>query len=115
VVKGGVEPPTFRFSGWQTRRLTKRSIPLCGQDGATGCPSAYRDVGLRGVPHTCHSNSPMVLTHGDSRTAKTCADLATSRFHQVPRLFSKQLVTADQGAGLGFVRSFVHEVADETA
>jgi len=44
------------------------------------------------VPHTCHSNSPTVLTHSDSRTAKTAADLATSRFHQVPRLAPKQLI-----------------------
>jgi hypothetical protein len=46
----------------------------------------------RGVPHMCHSNSPMVLTHGDSRTAKTTADLDSSRFHQVPRLAPKQSV-----------------------
>ncbi len=31
---GGVEPPTFRFSGWQPRRLAKRSLPL-----SAGCLS----------------------------------------------------------------------------
>jgi hypothetical protein len=28
VVRGGVELPTFRFSGWQMRRLTMQSLPL---------------------------------------------------------------------------------------
>jgi hypothetical protein len=28
VVRGGVEPPTFRFSGWQTRDPTMQSLPL---------------------------------------------------------------------------------------
>ena len=63
-----------------------------------------------GVPHVCHRQSPTVLTHGESRTIKTATELATPRFHELPRLSSKQLVTADQGAGLGCVRSFVHEV-----
>src|ERR1039458_4940889 len=37
----------------------------------------------RCVPHMCHSSSPTAHTHGDSRAAKTAADLVTSRFHQI--------------------------------
>jgi hypothetical protein len=48
------------------------------------------------VPQTCHSSLSMAHTHGDSRAAKTAADLDNSRFHQIPRLSPKQQLVAGE-------------------